>query len=377
MIEFFQDHTVRLVTMVSLILGIVSGCLGSFALLRRQSLLGDAIAHATLPGIALAFLITQSKHPLVILAGAAVAGWIGTICVMLITRNTQLKKDAGLGIILSVFFGWGMVLLTIVQRLPTASKAGLDKFLFGSAATMLQDDLWVIIGIGTVVLVLLVMFWKEFKIMTFDEGFAKSIGLPVKALEIFLTTLIVLGIVIGLQMVGVVLMSAMLVAPAAAARQWTDRLGVMVTLAALFGALSGASGAITSSLVDHLPTGPMIVLYVSVFVFISLLFAPNRGLFWDFMRSFQQRQNIRLKTVLRNLLLFSEAKTDPFHPHDISALRIINPGAVERAMRDLEKQTLVHRYPDGRWALTPKGLQQAQKLEREFLQTVEEGNHVA
>ncbi|MDP2654177.1 MAG: metal ABC transporter permease [Candidatus Omnitrophota bacterium] len=361
-LSFFFDHTLLIVAAGSCILGITAGCLGSFAVLRQQSLLGDAIAHATLPGVGIAFLLTQDKSPLGLLIGAAIAGWVGTLFVKLITQTTAIKKDAALGLVLSVFFGFGLVLITIIQKLPTATKAGIDKFLFGSAATLLQEEVYLMSVLGGIVLLLTILFWKEFKIFIFDADFAKSIGLPVQALDVFLTSLIVISIVIGLQTVGVVLMSAMLVAPAAAARQWTDRLSGMILLASAFGAVSGAAGAVTSSLVPHLPTGPTIVIYLSLIVLFSLLFAPNRGLLWDWLRAQRHKREIQTTTMLKNLLLFSEIQTDPFHPHDIAALEAIGRAAIQRTMNDLEKKGWARQYPDKRWALTPIGLEKAKLL---------------
>lgn len=364
--ELLGDHTLQTVMFGSLILGITAGSLGAFAVLRQQSLLGDAISHATLPGVAGAFLLTQSKHPLVLLVGAALTGWLGTLWVKFITENTRVKKDAALGIVLSVFFGMGLVLLTIVQRLPTATKAGLDTFLFGNASTLLKSDVHIMLVISLIVFLLLAGFWKEFKLISFDQDFAKSQGLPVHALDVLLTTLIVVAIVIGLQTVGVVLMSAMIVAPAAAARQWTDRLSVMIGLAALFGAVSGVGGAIASSLVTRLPTGPTIVIVLSFFVFLSLLLAPNRGLLWDWLRYQKNRERILTATMLKNLLLFSEISTDPYHPHDIAALDAIGRAAVNKRMRELEEKGYVQQAAPHRWALTPQGFKVAQRLTKEY-----------
>jgi manganese/zinc/iron transport system permease protein len=363
---FLTDHTVQVVALGSLVLGVVSGCLGSFAVLRQQSLLGDAIAHATLPGVGIAFLLTESKNPLVLLIGAAISGWLGTLLVMAITKTTRIKKDAALGIVLSVFFGFGVVMLTVIQKLPTASKAGLDKFLFGNAATLLREDVFTMITLGLIVLGLLYFFWKEFKILSFDYDFAKSLGLPVRRLDIFLTSLIVAAIVIGLQTVGVVLMSAMLVAPAAAARQWTDRLSVMVALASIFGAIAGVGGAVTSSLIPHMPTGPTIVVYISLIVFVSLLFAPNRGLASDWLRSYSNRRAIRLTTMLNNLLVLASTHSDPYHPHDIAALNAVGQGALSQTMINLKKRGWVVEHPDKRWALTPEGLTQAKRLTKKY-----------
>lgn len=272
------DYTLRTVALGSAILGVVSGALGAFAVLRKQSLMGDAISHAALPGVVLAFLVLRSKEPLALIAGAGIAGWLAMLWVLGIVRSTRIKPDSALGLALSVFFGLGMMLLTFTQRLPDSRQAGLDTFLFGQAATLLERDVAVMAALGGGALLLVALLWKEFKLLSFDPDFSVSLGMPTRALDIALTSLLVVAIVIGLQAVGVVLMSAMIVAPAAAARQWTDRLGVMVILSALFGALAGIMGTLISSTTSGLSTGPTIVLCASMLVFLSLLFAPNRGL---------------------------------------------------------------------------------------------------
>ncbi|WP_117237076.1 metal ABC transporter permease [Thermus sediminis] len=278
--EILGDPTLRTVALGGMLLGLGSGVVGVYAVLRRRSLLGDAVSHAALPGIALAFLLTRSKEPSVLLVGALLAGWVGSLLVEGITRTTRVKLDSALGLVLSVFFGFGLVLLTFLQRHPDAGQAGLHRFLLGQAATLRQQDV-LAMAIGAAIILLGVsLLWKELKVIAFDPGFAQSLGLPARTLAFLLDTLTVLAIVIGLHMVGVVLMSAMLVAPAAAARQWTDRLGVMVLLSALFGVLASVGGALLSSLIPRFPTGPAIVLVVGAFVLLSLLLAPGRGLVW-------------------------------------------------------------------------------------------------
>src|SRR5687767_14200754 len=215
--QLLFDYTLRTVALGAAALGIVAGALGTFAVLRRQSLLGDAISHAALPGIVLAFLLTGSKSTLVLVLGAALAGWLGTLVVMLVVRHSRVPEDSALGIVLSVFFGAGLVLLTYVQKLPDASQAGLDRFLFGQAATMLERDVVVIAALGSLALLAVALFWKEFKLLSFDPDFGESLGVPMRAIDILLTTFLVIAIVIGLQTVGVVLMSAMVIVPAAAA----------------------------------------------------------------------------------------------------------------------------------------------------------------
>ena len=288
------DYTLMIVAIGAALLGAVSGTLGTYAVLRRQSLLGDAISHAALPGIAIAFLLTGSKTPLILVLGAAIAGWLGTLLILSIVRLTRIKYDSALGIILSTFFGFGLVLHTLIQRTGNANQAGLDTFLFGQAATILESDVLTIGILGGIAIVIMLVFWKELKLLVFDEGFAASLGFPIRALDILLTSLLVIAIVLGLQAVGAVLMSAMLVAPAVAARQWTNKLSVMMFLAACFGALAGVSGTIISSSASRIPTGPTIVLCATVVVGFSIAFAPNRGLLWDWFRHQRNKHNLKM-----------------------------------------------------------------------------------
>ena len=361
--DLFFDYTLRTVALGAVILGIVSGILGSFAVLRKQSLLGDAISHAALPGIVLAFLITRQREPAVLMFGALIAGWLATLFMLAITRTTRIKNDTSLGLVLSVFFGFGLMLLTFTQRLPDATQAGLDKFLFGQAATLLQRDVITMGIIGVVALGLLLVFWKEFKIITFDPEFAASLGFPVRVLDVLLTTLLVIAIVIGLQTVGVVLMSAMIVAPAAAARQWTDRLSAMILLGGLFGALTGVSGTLISSSAERLPTGPIIVLCISAIVLFSMLFATNRGLVWNWFRARRNRRTLRARAVLGDLNTLAMQHPDQEHGHSVAVLRAmsVNPDGVSHALQQLEERGHAREVSRDIWALTDEGLAQAKR----------------
>lgn len=362
--NLFFDYTLRTVALGVGVLGIVGGALGSFAMLRRQSLLGDAMSHAALPGVVLAFMLAGSKAPVVLLLGAAVAGLVSTLVMIGINRYTRIKEDSALGIILSVFFGFGLLLLTFLQRNPDARQAGLNKFLFGQAATLLMQDVLVMSLFGGLALLLMLLFWKEIKLLTFDRDFGASLGFPMTLLEILITVLLVLAIVIGLQAVGVVLMSAMVVAPAAAARQWTNRLGVMVALAAGFGALGGVSGALISSTGAGLSTGPVIVLCVSAIVIVSLLLAPNRGVLWRWLARQQNRRRLQTEQVLRNLYLLAAQHAEPTHPHTAATLQIMGatPESVLESLRALAADGFVQPATNNQWALTPAGLQRAQQL---------------
>jgi manganese/zinc/iron transport system permease protein len=282
--DLIFDYTLRNVALGSALLGIVSGVLGSFAVLRKQGLLGDALAHAALPGICLAFLFTGSRASLVLLAGAAIAGWIGTLALLSIVRDTRLSEDAALGIVLSTFFGFGIMLLTFIARRGDARQAGLDKYLFGQAATLVQENVITMAFLATGALFVVGLLYKELKVLTFDPEFTASLGFPTQRLSVILTSLIVIAVVIGLQTVGVVLMAAMLIGPAVAARQWTDRLSIMLVISALVGAIAGVTGALVSVTQSRLPTGPTIILSLTALVVVSLLFGSSHGLVWDWLR---------------------------------------------------------------------------------------------
>ncbi|RPI82188.1 MAG: metal ABC transporter permease [Chloroflexi bacterium] len=361
--SMFFDYTVRTVVLGAAVLGIASGALGSFAVLRKQSLLGDAMSHAALPGIVLIFILTRSKAPLVIMAGAVIAGWVGALVMSAIVNTTRIKHDSALGFVLSVFFGLGLMLLTFVQKIPDARQAGLEKFLFGQAAALLERDVIAMAILGGLAMIVMVVFWKEFKLLSFDAPFAASLGFPVRLLDIVLTTLLVIAIVIGLQAVGVVLMSAMVVAPAAAARQWTDRLGWMVVLASLFGAAAGIVGALISAFIPGFSTGPTIALCISLIALLSLFFAPNRGMVWERVRQERNRRQLRTESVLTDLFALSLQHSEASHPHSISVLRAMNAGrgGVRNSLVNLEERGLVRQTSQEEWSLTDEGYREVRQ----------------
>ena len=272
-----HDYTFQVVALGAALLGMTSGLIGSFAVLRRQSLLGDVVSHAALPGIAAVFLMTGTKDTVWLLIGALSSGLAATGFIIGVVRYSRVKFDTALALGMSVFFGLGLVLLTYVQKIPNSNQAGLQRFIFGQAAVLLKSDILVIAVTGAVLLALTILFWKEFKLLSFDPEFARSLGLPTRSLNVLLSAMTVAAIIAGLQTVGVILMSAMLVAPAVAARQWTNRLGVMVGLAALFGAVSGVAGTLASSALPKLPAGPAIVVAADILVLISLALGRARS----------------------------------------------------------------------------------------------------
>lgn len=276
-LSIFSDYTFQLVAFGTGIIGLLSGVIGTYATLRKESLLGDALSHAALPGIALAFVVIQRKELIVLILGAVISGIIATGIIQLITKKTVVKLDSALSLVLSSFFGLGLVVLTAIQNNPNAQQAGLNSFIFGQASAMLQRDVQLIGTVAVILLLLVALFWKEFKCYTFDPMFSRSLGFSSKIIEFLLSMMIVLTIIIGLESVGVILISALLIGPSIAARQWTHRLSSVMFLSAVFGFLSGIIGTLISSLGEHIPTGPTIVVVVSLFVFCSLLFSPSQG----------------------------------------------------------------------------------------------------
>jgi manganese/zinc/iron transport system permease protein len=367
LLDLLSDYTVQNVVIGATLLGLISGVLGSFAVLRQQSLLGDTLSHAALPGVCLGFIVAGTRDLGSILAGALVTAVLAALLMMLLTRYSRIKTDAGLGIALSVFFALGVVLLTYLQGTRNASQGGLDSFLFGQAAAMLRADLWVMGGITLVALGLVGALWKELKLVSFDPVFAASIGLPVALLETLLTLTIALAVVVGLQMVGVVLMAAMLIAPAVAARQWSRRLEQMVLLAALFGMLAGVCGALLSTAGPGLATGPLIILSVSVLVLVSILLAPGRGVLWEQIKHWRDRRELSGNQILTTLYGLATRHQDPAYPAEQGMIDSYYGLGTRRVLARLEQRGLVrarqHMPEEGaHWELTPAGLVAARRV---------------
>lgn len=296
LLHLWLDPNARWILLGCSLLGLSSGVLGSFAYLRKQSLMGDALSHAALPGVCVAFMITGSKSIFFFLIGAAAAGLLATLSIGWITRYSKIKQDSALGIVLSVFFGVGIVLLTQIQHSSSGNQSGLDKFLFGQAASMVNSDVITMAIISFLLVGICTLFFKEFKLLSFDPGYARGLGFPVGILDHFMMFLIVVAVVVGIQAVGVVLMAALLITPAVAARYWTERLGLMVILSGLFGAFSGFVGTYLSTMGSNLPTGPLSVLAATVVFVISLFFAPKRGLVIKLIRQSTMKQKISKDT---------------------------------------------------------------------------------
>ena len=356
------DYPVIITLIGASFIGITSGIISCYCVLKEQSLLGDAIAHAALPGLCIAFLITLNKNPLGLLLGAIGAGLIGTLLITTIIQKSILKEDTALGVILSVFFGFGTLLLTMIQKIPTARQSGLDNYLVGNAASMLQSDI-ILMGVLSIFIgFITLVFWKEFKCLIFDPDFFQSQGFSRKKMDLLLILLTVVTIIIGLQTVGVILMSAMIIAPATAAKLWQKKFGLMMILSVFFATSSGILGVIISGSAHHLPTGPTIVTVLSLMVILSLLFSPNGICFQWFKKQLNMR-TIRIDSILTNLLTLAKTHQKLSHPHDINTLKIL--GGIPRAhlLKKLEHDGLIYQHNETHWGLTNNGIKKAMDIE--------------
>lgn len=361
-----SNPNVRYVVLGCVLLGCAAAVVGTFTVLRKRSLVGDAVAHSVLPGVCGAFLVAHTKHPIALLVGAFLSGWLSLVVIDGITRKTRIKEDAAIGIVLSVFFGIGILMLTAIQQTGSAAQSGLDKFLFGKAASLLIDDVVVFGGIAALLIAVVVLFFKEFFLLSFDRDFARIIGLRVPLLELLLSTMTVLAVVAGIQAVGVVLMAALLITPAAAARYWTEKLSTMVAIAGLFGMIAGVTGAYISTAAPSMPTGPWIVVVISMLFVGSALFAPQRGVVARALRYSRNRKKMTDENILKALYQMSETAGNTvavYRADDIRQRRAIQPMALQQGLARLRRQGYVSKQSNG-WALTDEGVERGRRVAR-------------
>lgn len=301
------SHNALWVLVSMLMLGTAAGLVGCFAYWKRQSLMSDALAHAALPGVVIGFAILGFKSLPVMLLGAAASALIGALAVSRIRAHSRVKEDTAMGIILSVFFGLGIMLLTMVNRMPGGGQSGLDGFIFGQAAAMVRQDMRTMTAAAVIVLLVVLISFKEWKLYLFDPAFARGLGLSGRLMEAAYLTLLVVIIVIGIQAVGVILMAALLIIPAVSARYWTNAFGTMLALSALFGGGAGVAGTYVSTLGDGWPTGPFIVIAAAGTFLLSLVFGTRKGLLVKAMQRREQMRHLELRAVRRDPLAEREA----------------------------------------------------------------------
>ncbi|HET7237942.1 MAG TPA: metal ABC transporter permease [Terrimicrobiaceae bacterium] len=364
----FRDPSLRNALMGSVLLGVCCGLMGAFLVVRKLSLLGDALSHAVLPGVALGFLWNMSKDPVAIFVGATLVGLLGAGTVQLLRATTRHKEDAALGFVLASFFGVGICLFTMIQNLPGGNKSGLDKFMFGQAAALGRGDVILLGVVTTLVLCAVVVFYKEYTITSFDPGFARSLGMPVQFFHYSLMLLLAFAIVSSLQAVGVVLVSAMLVIPAAAAFLLTDRFSVMLVLSAIFGMVSGGAGAFFSFVGRNLPTGPFMVLAAAAVFAIGLFFGPRHGIVTRWWRQRSRSGRISRENTLKgiyHILEDEEFATDQVSMRELAERRRETLEDAQAQLRTLCRHHYATLSNDGGSAsLTPEGWQRACEIVR-------------
>ncbi|MFB5267354.1 metal ABC transporter permease [Paenibacillus enshidis] len=287
------------VLLSTMMLGMAAGVVGCFAYWKRQSLMSDALSHAALPGVIAGFAVLGTKSLPFMLGGAAVSALLGALFIHWIRTSSRVKEDAAMGIVLSVFFGLGIMLLTLVNRMPGGQQSGLDSFIFGQSASMVRQDVYTMIGVTLLVFIAALVGWKEWKLFLFDPQFAGGLGLSGRLMNTVYMVLLVLVIVIGIQAAGVILMAALLIIPGVSARYWTHSYAAMLGLAALFGGGSGIVGTLISTLGDGWPTGPFIVLSATSLFVVSLAFGSRRGLLVTFLQQRAQKMELTRQTPAR------------------------------------------------------------------------------
>lgn len=379
----FQDYNTRVVIIGTTLLGLAAGLIGTFLLLRKRALLSDAVSHATLPGIALAYILMtvmlgDGKILLGLIAGAAIFSFLGTASVLFIQNHTRLKDDAALGIVLSVYFGLGIALMGMATRMESGSAAGLSSFIYGKTASMLFFDALLIALIALVSTIFCISFFKEFALICFDAEYGATQGWPVNRLDFLMMAIVVVVTVIGLQAVGLILVVALLIIPAAAARFWTFSLRHMLWLSGVFGALSGMLGSGISALMANLPAGAVIVITASAIFVFSMIFGSARGLLRLIFERLKLRRRIMQENLLRDLYEWFESTTDAkgdkalavnlewFGPRlaDLLTQRSWSPSQLNRTIQRLIKTDHLVVDGDNRLHLTSTGIQNAKEVVR-------------
>ena len=352
----------------AVLLGVTCGVLGCFIVLRRQSLLGDAIGHAVLPGVCVGFVLGGAKTSPLVLVFAMVAGVLAAMLIGLLQRTTVLKVGECMGVVFTGFYGVGVVMLKALQNAGYAGQGGLDKFLFGQIVGISPTDVGLMAIVTVVALGLVAGLWRTLTVTTFDEGFARSVGLPVRAVHYLLVGLLTVAIVISIQAVGVVLVSAMLVTPAATAYLLTDRLHKMAVLAGAFGAAAGLGGAVLSLLGNDLPTGSLMVLAAAGLFAVAFLASPRHGLLPRLYRVWERRRRTGAENLLRTLYLVLERRGGADDRRvgvtDVAALRQESPAIVRRLASHAARRGWLDPRSRDPLVLTDDGLTEARRLVR-------------
>jgi len=342
------DPNVRYVAVAILLLGGVSGAVGTFNFLRKKTLVGETVAHSMLPGVLIAFILSGVKNPLVLITGAAISGWLSIWVVDYITRHSKIKGDSALAIVLSSFFGLGIVMLTVIQRTLGKEQSGLDHYIFGNAAAMTPEDSLVFGSISLIVLA--IVFWHYFslKAVVFNQDFAQSIGINTRWIEAIISFITILSISVGIKAVGIVMMSALLIIPPTAARFWTDSLSKMLVVSGIFGAVSGWLGAFVSYSYSSMPTGPWTIVIISIIAFVSMMFAPKKGVVFQRWSKLLVKRRMNEENLLKTAVqLEVRGQGKLFNRLSISSRQFFDQRLWNRTIKRLKRNGLIKRVHTG------------------------------
>ncbi|MCA9291288.1 MAG: metal ABC transporter permease, partial [Phycisphaerales bacterium] len=371
-----HDHNTRVVLFGTCVLGVAAGVMGTYMVLRRRSLIGDALSHATLPGIAIAFMVMTAlggsgKWLPGLLIGAATTGLLAVGLILLLQRVPRVRPDTALGLVLSVMFGAGFVLLGLIQKMPTGNQAGLEHFVMGTTAAMLSADALAIAAAAAAVVVTCVLLFKEFTLLSFDPAYARAQGWPVGVLDVMMMLLVTLVIVIGLQAVGIILIISLLIIPPASARFWTHGLRATLVIAASIGGASGLLGAAVSAVLPHVPAGAVIVLVAASMFVVSLFFGVRRGILARIIEHHRTARRIHRHHLLRAVYEWLEsagrlddAVTTPMPTASLETARAWAPGERPAALRRARRDGLITRDEVDAVRLTDAGLDAARRIVR-------------
>ncbi len=277
-ISIITQYSFIVVAIGTMLLAMATGIVGTISILKGQSLIGDAVGHASLPGIILAFMISGRKSSLILMLGAIVAGIVAFILIQIIAEGSKIEADTAMAVILSAMFGMGMVLKSYIQgnqKIQGASQSGLASYIFGQAAYILREDVYIILAVSVISLALFIVFYKEIKVYVFDMVYAYTIGINSRLTSLLIMIITMILIAAGLKAVGAILISSMLITPAVTGLQWSKSYEKVLVIAAVTGAVSAFLGTFISSAVKGFSTGPSIILIMSVIALFSVLFAPR------------------------------------------------------------------------------------------------------
>ena len=333
----------------------VAGIIGSWLLLEKKSLFADTIAHAAFPGITIIFLLTHTKSPALFMVSAIISCLFATYLIKKIEKNSHLKKDTILGIILASSFGIGSMLLSKIQQLNIINSGLITKYFIGNPATIMQQDCIFIIFMSFISFIVYIIYQRKYSALVFDPIFSKTIQSSTQYVEYIMLFIITLIIVAGLQIVGIILMSSLLINPSVAAYQWTKKLKTLICLSAIFGFIQTSLGIYISSQLYHIPPGPIIIIIATMITFISILFSPH-GIIISWYKKKTQKSELSTLQLLSRFLLFNEFKTDPFYPHDLISLKEIEKEIPPYKLKNLKEMGYIQSFENNFWALTQKGL---------------------